>query len=252
MNLITEMKMPLWPSEYKRLVSGEECRIEAQRAIKDLLERTMEDALTERMQRTRSEAGRSKADRRNGYYERGLLSAFGYIEGIRVPRGRVTSIADVVLPKYRRSQPEFDAAVVSSFLLGHSTRKSKRFFTEFLGEVGVSPTQVSRILSRLDEHARRWHRRRFSKPYVYLWLDGKYAKIQGARVHPYAVLFAYGATESGQRELLDFQIHHSEGAANWECLLHHLVHGLHVFTLHANKHFFDLLVRLTVLWLWCW
>ena len=223
MNLITEMKMPLWPSEYKRLVSGEECRIEAQRAIKDLLERTMEDALTERMQRTRSEAGRSKADRRNGYYERGLLSAFGYIEGIRVPRGRVTSIADVVLPKYRRSQPEFDAAVVSSFLLGHSTRKSKRFFTEFLGEVGVSPTQVSRILSRLDEHARRWHRRRFSKPYVYLWLDGKYAKIQGARVHPYAVLFAYGATETGQRELLDFQIHHSEGAANWECLLHHLV-----------------------------
>jgi transposase-like protein len=135
----------------------------------------------------------------------------------------VTSIADVVLPKYRRSQPEFDAAVVSSFLLGHSTRKSKRFFSEFLGEVGVSPTQVSRILSRLDEHSRRWHTRVHSNPYVYLWLDGKYARIQGARVHPYAVLFVYGATESGERELLDFQIHHSEGAANWECLLHHLV-----------------------------
>ena len=37
------------------------------------------------------------------------------------------------------------------------------------------------------------------------------------------MLFAYGATQSGERELLDFQIHHSEGAANWECLLHHLV-----------------------------
>ena len=75
----------------------------------------------------------------------------------------------------------------------------------------------------MDEHARRWHRRRLAKRYTYLWLDGKYARIQGARVHPYAVLFAYGATESGERELLDFQIHHSEGTANWECLLHHLV-----------------------------
>lgn len=222
MNLITEMKMPLWPAEYKRLVSAEDCQVEAKRAIKELLERTMESALNERMEeiRVREPSG---ADRRNGYYERSLLTSFGYIEGIRVPRGRVTSIADVVLPKYRRSQPEFDAAVVSSFLLGHSTRKSKRFFTEFLGEVGVSHTQVSRILSRLDEHSRRWHRRVQHKPYVYLWLDAKYARIQGARVHPYAVLFAYGATESGERELLDFQIHHSEGAANWECLLHHLV-----------------------------
>ena len=25
-NLITEMKMSLWPAEYKRLVSGEDCR----------------------------------------------------------------------------------------------------------------------------------------------------------------------------------------------------------------------------------
>lgn len=222
MNLITEMKMPLWPAEYKRLVSGEDCRMEAKKAIKDLLERTMDSALNERMEITRT-ARRPTADRRNGYYERSLLSSFGYIEGIRVPRGRVTSIADVVLPKYRRSQPEFDAAVVSSFLLGHSTRKSKRFFSEFLGEVGVSHTQVSRILARLDEHARRWHHRVHRKRYVYLWLDGKYARIQGARVHPYAVLFAYGATESGERELLDFQIHHCEGAANWECLLHHLV-----------------------------
>ena len=221
MNLITEMKMPLWPAEYKRLVSGEDCRVEAKRAVKELLERTMDSALSERLTVVRRSYG-PEHDRRNGYYERSLLSAFGYIEGIRVPRGRVTSIADVVLPKYRRSQPEFDAAVVSSFLLGHSTRKSKRFFSEFLGEVGVSATQVSRILSRLDEHARRWHRRRLAKRYTYLWLDGKYARIQGARVHPYAVLFAYGATESGERELLDFQIHHSEGTANWECLLHHL------------------------------
>ena len=135
-NLITEMKMPLWPREYKRLVSGEAFADEAKKAIKELLERTMEDALIERMERVRAIEG-PRADRRNGYYERSLLTAFGFIQRIRVPRGRVTGIADVVLPKYRRIQPEFEAAVAQSFLLGHSTRKSKRFFEELLDEVGV-------------------------------------------------------------------------------------------------------------------
>lgn len=222
MNLITEMSMPLWPAEYKRLVSGEDCKVEAKKAIKELLERTMDEALIERMQRVREQKG-PQVDRRNGYYERSLLTAFGFIEGIRVPRGRVTSIADVVLPKYRRIQPEFEAAVAASFLLGHSTRNSKRFFEELLNELGVSHTQVSRILGRLDERYEQWRKRSLDKQFVYLWLDGKYARIQGALKSPYAVLFAYGATENGQRELLAFQIHRSEGTANWESLLNQLL-----------------------------
>ena len=34
-------------------------------------------------------------NRRNGYYERGMLSSWGWIQGIRVPRGRVSSVAEV-------------------------------------------------------------------------------------------------------------------------------------------------------------
>ena len=79
-NLITEMKMPLWPAEYKRLVTGKDCRVEAKKAIKDLLEHTMDDALNERMGMTRT-AERPAADRRNGYYERSLLTAFGLHRG---------------------------------------------------------------------------------------------------------------------------------------------------------------------------
>ena len=135
----------------------------------------------------------------------------------------MTSIADVVLPKYRRRQPEFDAAVVESYLLGHSTRKSTRFLTGFLGELGISHTTVSRILQRLDERAAAWRKRPLDKPFVYLWLDAKYARIHGATKRPYAVLFAYGATQQGERELLGFQIQRSEGTAHWECMLNHLV-----------------------------
>lgn len=221
MNLITDMKMPLWPADYMRLVTGEDCTIEAQKAIRKLLARTMDEALRERIEHTNTVHGPG-TDRRNGYYERTLMTSFGFIEKIRVPRGRVASIADVVLPQYRRIQPEFEAAVVNSFLLGHSTRKSKRFFTDLLGEMGISHASGSRILSRLDERCRQWQRRPLTKPFAFLWMDGKYAKIRNVQNRPYAVLFAYGVTESGERELLGFQIPRSEGTANWICLLNNL------------------------------
>jgi transposase-like protein len=218
MNFGTELSMPLSASSYKRFVTGEDCEVVAVEAIKRLLERTMDSALTERIAKHVEEHGKG-SDRRNGSYERTLVTSVGWLATIRVPRGRVCSVSDVVIPKYKRRQPEFDAAVMRSFLLGHSTRKSKRFFEGFLIQSGVSATTVSRILSELDERCRAWRRRPLVRPYAYLWLDGKCAKIRNATKRPYSVLWAYGACEDGQRELLGFQIHYSEGTAHWESVL---------------------------------
>lgn len=222
MDLGSEFSMALGPSAYKRLVTGEDCSVVARKAIKELLEQTMEEALRARIREVRREHGR-EADRRNGYYERSLLCSWGWISGIRVPRGRLSSVADVVLPKYQRRQPEFDAAVMASFVLGHSTRKSVRFFAQLFGEAGISRTQVSHILGKVDEGCRAWRNRRLQRPYVYLWLDGKCAAIAGAVKRPYSVLWAYAATEDMQRELIGFQIHRSEGQSHWESLLIHLL-----------------------------
>ncbi len=222
MDLGSEFSMPLSLSTYKRLVTGEDCAVVARKAIKELLERTMERALRVRIGRVRRSCG-PQSDRRNGYYERSLLSSWGWIGGIRVPRGRLSSVADVILPKYQRRQPEFDAAVMASFVLGHSTRKSVRFFAQLFGEVGISRTQVSHILAKVDEGCRAWRNRRLERPYVYLWLDGKCAAIAGALKRPYSVLWAYAATEDMQRELIGFQVHRSEGQFHWESLLIHLL-----------------------------
>ena len=218
MNFLTELSMSLGGATYKRLVTGEDCQVVAKQAIKQLLEQTMEAELDRRIRNHWKRHGRG-SDRRNGYYERALMTSWGYISGIRVPRGRVNSAADTVIPRYERRQAEFNAAVAASFVLGHSTRKSQRFFQQFLGESGLSHSQVSRILSRVDESAQAWRKRALNLPYVYLWLDGKCAAIAGARKRPYSVLWAYGATEDGHRELLGFQIHTSEGTMHWESLL---------------------------------
>ena len=127
MNVLTEFSMPLSTKTYKYLVTGDDCQVVAKQAIKELLEKTMETALIERMEAQKTDQDYPE-DRRNGYYERKLLISWGWITDIRVPRGRCTSIGDVVLPKYKRTQPEFDAAVLHGYLLGHSTRKSAEFF----------------------------------------------------------------------------------------------------------------------------
>lgn len=50
MNVVTEMKMPLSEKEYKRWVSGEDCTIAATQAIRELLEQSMDEALSERLE----------------------------------------------------------------------------------------------------------------------------------------------------------------------------------------------------------
>lgn len=77
--------MPLSKSSYKRLVTGEDCQVVAAEAIKRLLERSMESALKERIARHVEKHGRG-SDRRNGSYERTLVTSVGWLASIRVPR----------------------------------------------------------------------------------------------------------------------------------------------------------------------
>ena len=76
MNVLTEMSMPLYRREYKRLVNGEDCQVVAKEAIKQLLEGTMDVALQERISQHVRQQG-AGSDRRNGYYERDLLTSWG-------------------------------------------------------------------------------------------------------------------------------------------------------------------------------
>lgn len=61
------------------------------------------------------------ADRRNGYYQRHLLTEPGDIE-LNVPRTRRYSPVEVIRA-YARRTPEIDRVILSAFVLGLSTRK---------------------------------------------------------------------------------------------------------------------------------
>ena len=61
------------------------------------------------------------ADRRNGYYQRHLLTELGDIE-LNVPRTRRYSPVEAIRA-YARRTPEIDRVILSAFVLGLSTRK---------------------------------------------------------------------------------------------------------------------------------
>ena len=160
-------------------------------------------------------------DRRNGSYERRLLSSIGDIV-VSIPRGRHTSVADV-LCKYQRRLDEFDAIVISSVLFGHSMRHTAKFMAQLCENSGVSRSTVSSIMKTLDGRAQTWRDRPLTKPYAYLWLDAKVVKVAGAMKRPSFVVAALGATVTGEQEILGFAVCSSESEAQWSAFLRSLV-----------------------------
>lgn len=114
---------------------------------------------------------------RNGSYARDLLTRYGWIEGLLVPRVRERGFRSKVLERYRRRQRQVDRVLLEAFLLGHSTRKTRRLFLSLFGD-SVSAQTISNIVKELDQGVQQFHRRPLGDDYAYasrdqfLYLDG--------------------------------------------------------------------------------
>lgn len=84
-----------------------------------------------------------------GSYERGLLTEYGWIEGIKVPRVRGISWTSSVWRRYQRRQKALDRVILEGFLLGHSTRKTTKIFKRvFKGLISARCVCIKREESR--------------------------------------------------------------------------------------------------------
>jgi transposase-like protein len=86
---------------------------------------------------------------RNGSYARDLLTSYGWVEGLVVPRLREGGFESEVLERYCRRQRQVDRVLLEAFLLGHSTRKTRRWFKRLFGE-SISAQTVSNVVRELD------------------------------------------------------------------------------------------------------
>jgi len=187
------------------------------------LARIMRWAMERDVDRYLSElAGRGATeDRRNGSYERHLLTGLGDV-ALQVPRTRTYS-AKRVLGAYTRRTRDVDHAILSCFVYGCSTRKVGKALLSMLGE-RVSATTVSRVAKTLDAAVAAFHARPLENCYHALLLDGVVlARKTGAGALRRPVLVALGLRPDGRKEVIDWRLGLAESQVEWERFLSDLM-----------------------------
>ena len=194
-------------------------KVQALGVVKRLLEGAMEEEIMEQLRVDRYRRDKLRRGYRNGYRYRNLLTGFGLLDEVRVPRDREGIYQPAVFERYQRRQERVNRLVREMFLLGVSTRKVQEVLSPLLEEP-ISAQTVSRIAKSLDAEVRRFHERSLEDGYRYLFLDGITLKVKGASgVKKRLILCAYGITIDGKRELLSFRQATAESEAQWEAFL---------------------------------
>jgi putative transposase len=163
-----------------------------------------------------------RRERRNGYRERTWETRVGEIP-LRIPKLRSGSYFPSLLQPRRRAERALLAVVQSAYVQGVSTRKVDELL-QSLGLTGIDKSRVSRICKELDAVVEPFRQRPLEGLYPYVWLDALYLKVrQNHRIVNMALVMAIGVRETGEREVLGFELGASEEQAFWLDFLRQLV-----------------------------
>jgi putative transposase len=221
MPLTQEAQLESLPKAYAVIKDMEHCGSwgeDLNAAMRDAVARVLRTLMDRDVDRYLSElASRDVEDRRNGSYERHVLTGLGDV-AVTVPRTRTYS-AKGVLGAYARRTPDVDRSILSCFVYGCSTRKVGKTLLPMLGE-RVSPGSVSRVAKTLDGAVAAFHARPLRDRYHALLLDGVVlARKTGAGALRRPVLVAVGLLPDGRKEVIDYRLAVSESQVEWERFL---------------------------------
>lgn len=159
---------------------------------------------------------------RNGYRSRRWDTRVGTLE-LAIPKLRQGSYFPSFLEPRRRLERALLAVVQEAYVLGVSTRKVDEL-VQALGLEGLSKSEVSRICAELDRQMERFRQRPLEGEYAYVWLDAKGVKSRmDGRVVSVAAVIAVGIRETGEREVLGFDVGAAETYEFWLEFLRGLV-----------------------------
>lgn len=161
---------------------------------------------------------------------RTLQTSLGAIQ-VEVPRGRLRTeegteeFQSQVVRRYARRSRRVDAAVMTSYLVGASTRKVKLALKPLLEGTALSRSSVSRLVKKLQGLFETWRSRDLSQDgYVIVVLDAIRVPVRLARrVVKVPVQAVIGVKVTGEKELLELRVAPSESRRSWEGVVEGLV-----------------------------
>ncbi len=189
--------------------------------VKELMESTIEKDMEIYIKHHQEEKDTEDLYR-NGYYTRSLVTQFGLVNDIEVPRLRKSGFKTKVFKRYHRYEDIVEDLIQDIFLAGVSTRRVGETISKLL-DTKVSHAKVSSITRRLDVKVQEFHKRPILDEYQYLFLDGITLKIRyNNRYRNRKILVAYGITVFGERRLIGFTQAKGESFDMWEALINNL------------------------------
>ncbi|MFQ5917548.1 MAG: IS256 family transposase [Candidatus Binatia bacterium] len=186
--------------------------------LRHLLENLLEDEVTASVKARKYERSAQRQGYRGGHYLRDLVTRYGLLEGLRVPRIAEGPMDFQLFDKYERRRSDVDAAIGRLFLQGISTRKLRGIARDLFGRE-VSATTVSKTASYLDEELKHYQTRLLNDDFPFLFLDGITQKVREIGVEKKVMLCALGLKEDGTKEMLSFRLVDKEEADSWRAFL---------------------------------
>jgi putative transposase len=179
---------------------------------------------------------------RNGHYERSLVTEFGLIRDIRVPRYRGIRFMSKLFKKWQRRREKVDEVIMKMFLQGESCRDIRRIFREIYRD-SLSISSVSRITNKMLGVVSNFHLRKITEDYSILWIDGIFfpVKEQGRKKDKgknRVILTVLGLNkQTGKKEIIDYLPASSENKFSYMRLLKSLLRrGLNKETIEVIVH----------------
>lgn len=209
----------LW-AQVKDSAEDEIC-LAARKEVRNTLEKGMLDEFEELVGCRPSERTRDRLDYRNGFYTRGLVTTFGYISAIRVPRARNLTFRTRFFDWYQRRRRSFDMAVLQCFVSGTSMRKVRGVARSF-SDAGISASAVSRILKGVDQEVAAYRKSPITGSYRFVFIDGLWMSVRKRYDRKSPVLFAMGIDQAGRKTLLGFKLAFAESQTEWAAFLEDL------------------------------
>jgi len=159
----------------------------------------------------------------NGYYTRDLLTLFGPIEDLKVPRVREGDFHPKLIPYRKRASMDLSEAILLLYASGVSTRGISRFIEAVYGAF-YSPQSISRLTQVAAEEVKAWRERSLEGEYYAIYLDCTFLSVRRGKGAKEPVYLALGIRPDGRREVLGFWLFGAEGesAQNWRQVVREL------------------------------
>src|SRR5271155_1391520 len=183
-----------------------------------ILQRSLEDEVTEFLGRQRYERAGETVSHRNGHEPRTVKTTSGSmnLERPRVRNASKLGFVSRVLSKGVTRTHALESLVISGFLRGLSTRDVEAALEEVFEEPIASKSTVSRICEDTREQYQQWCRRRLEQhDIVYLFLDAIYLKLRPDDTPSEGVLVCWGVTLEGRKILLGLALGSRESYEAW-------------------------------------